>query len=61
MVVVINNAGKAASIEFDATPAGLAGGHQLIDRLNAGKEVRVENGKLKVTLPARSAALFVPR
>jgi hypothetical protein len=31
----------------------------LIDRLGVGKEVRVENEKLKVTLPERSAAIFV--
>jgi neopullulanase len=61
VVVAINNDAKPATIEFDVTPTGLANGDRLVDRLAAGSEVRVGNGKLRVVLPPRSAALFVPR
>ena len=60
VVIAINNDSKPAKIEFDVTPAGLANGDRLIDRL-AGKEVRVESGKVTVLLLPRSAALFVRR
>jgi hypothetical protein len=59
--VAINNDAKPATIEFDVTPAGLANGDRLVDRLALGKEIRVENGKVSVLLSPRSAALFVPR
>jgi glycosidase len=61
VVVAINNDTKTAAIEFDVTPTGLANGHQLVDRLAMGGEVRVENGKLRMMLSARSAAVLVPR
>jgi glycosidase len=59
VVVVINNDTKAAEIEFDASPAALANGDLLVDRLGTGNRVTVANGKMKVKLPARSAAMFV--
>ncbi len=61
VVIAINNDSKPAKLEFDVTPAGLANGDRLIDRLAAGKEVRVESGKISVLLLPRSAALFVRR
>jgi glycosidase len=61
VVIAINNDSKPAKIEFDVTPAGLANGDRLIDRLAVGKEIRVESGKVSVLLLPRSAALFVPR
>ena len=57
--MVINNDKKAAEVEFDVSPLGMADGAVLTDRLGVSKDVRVENGKLKVTLPERSAAIFV--
>jgi glycosidase len=60
-VIAINNDSKPASFEFEVGPAGLANGDRLVDRLESGKEVRVENGKVGVMLSPRSAALFVPR
>jgi glycosidase len=60
-IVAINNDAKPATIEFDVTPAGLANGDRLVDRLALGKEIRVENGKVSVLLSPRSAALFVRR
>ena len=59
VVMVINNDKKAAQVEFDVSPLGMADGAVLTDRLGVSKDVRVENGKLKVTLPERSAAIFV--
>ena len=59
VVIVINNDKKAAQVEFDVSQLGVADGAVLTDRLGVSKEVRVENGKLKVTLPERSAAIFV--
>jgi glycosidase len=61
VVVAINNDGKVATIEFEVTSAGVADGDRLVDRLEASKEVRVAGRKLRVTLSARSVAVFVPR
>jgi glycosidase len=61
VVIATNNDSKPATIEFEVTPAGLANGDRLVDRLVLGKEIRVENGKVSVLLSPRSAALFVPR
>jgi hypothetical protein len=61
VVVVLNNESRPAQIEFDVVKAGLANGAALVDRLGASKEVQVLGGKLRVKLPARSAAVFVQR
>jgi neopullulanase len=61
VVTVINNDPKTAQIEFDVSPLNWANGLDLIDRLGVGKEVRVADGKLRVLLPERSAAIIVPR
>ncbi|HXM34197.1 MAG TPA: alpha-amylase family glycosyl hydrolase, partial [Pyrinomonadaceae bacterium] len=61
VVIAINNDAKAATIEFDVKAAGLINGEQLNDRLNDGKEVRVENGKLTLMLMPRAAAVLVRR
>jgi glycosidase len=60
-IVVINNDKKTPTIEFDVSRLGLANGTLLNDRLLGIRTVRVGDGKLKVTLPERSAAIFVPR
>jgi len=59
VVTIINNGKKTAQVEFEVSRLGLADGAMLTDRLGVSKNVRVENGKLKVTLPERSAAIFV--
>jgi glycosidase len=60
VVVALNNDTKPADIVFDATPAGLRGGENLIDRLGVIKgATKVLSGRVKVTLPARSAAILV--
>lgn len=61
VVVVINNDKKRSEIEFDVATIGLADGSTLSDRLDSAAEVRVMDKKLTVTLPERSAAIFVRR
>jgi glycosidase len=61
VVIVINNDPKPANVEFDVSPAGLADGARLVDRLEAAPDVRVANGRLRTTLPARSASIFTVR
>jgi glycosidase len=56
VVVVINNDTKEADIEF---AVALSNGVSLNDRLNVSRDVVVRDGKLHVTLPKRSAAIFV--
>lgn len=61
VVIAINNDSKAATIEFEVGPAGLADGVSLVDKLGSLPDARVNDGKVILTLPARSAALLVPR
>lgn len=58
VVVVINNDDKAAEIEFDVARTGLMNSESLKDRLGAGRDAVITNGKMKVHLPKRSAAMF---
>jgi glycosidase len=60
VVVVFNNGSTPASLDLPAAPARLAEGATLEDRLGATAPVRVEAGRLKVTLPPRSAAVYAP-
>jgi len=57
-IVVLNNDSKPAVIEFDVEPAGLSDGEDLRDQLNLRNVVQVKDRRLKVTLAARSAAIF---
>jgi glycosidase len=59
VVVVINNDSKFAEIEFDASAAGFVNGNVLFDRLGVSKWEVVRNGRVKIKLPERSAAIFV--
>ncbi len=61
VVVVINNDKKPAGIEFEIAPDALANGAVLSDLMGEAKEVQVRNGKVKVDMPARSAAILVRR
>jgi glycosidase len=58
VVVVFNNDTKPAAIEFGVAPAGLPGDARLDDRLDTLKNVRAEGGRLRLTLPARSASIL---
>jgi len=61
VLVAINNDSKPVVITFEVSPAGLANGMRLVDRLGASGALQVENGKLSVSLPSRSAAIFVQK
>jgi glycosidase len=58
-IVVFNNDKKATTIEFGVSNLGLANGTLLIDRLLHIRTVRVDDGKLRVTLPEKSEAILV--
>ncbi len=60
VVIVINNLNKPAQIGINTMPVGLADGEMMIDRLT-GQQIQVSDRRLKITLPARSAAVFVRR
>jgi hypothetical protein len=61
-IMVINNDKKDATIEFDVTRLRLPNGALLNDRLRRIPAVQVRDGRLRVALPQRSAAILtVPR
>jgi glycosidase len=59
VVVIINNEAKGATVEFDGDPARLSNGTTLADRLGVGPPLEVREGKLRATLPGRSASVYV--
>jgi len=61
VVVVINNDEKAADIEFEVARLPLGNGMSLNDQLGASTAVTVRDKKLRVSLPKRSAAIYVGR
>jgi glycosidase len=56
-IVVINNDNDAATIEFDVSR--IAPGGVWVDQLGVSQPVNTDSGKMRVTLPKRSAAIFV--
>jgi len=58
-VVIINNGAEGATVEFDAGPAHLADGTNLTDRLGDSPPVQVRGGRVRATLPARAASIYV--
>lgn len=58
VVVVFNNDDKPAEIEFEVSRAGLRDGALIHDHLDVSRDVTIRNGKLRVSLPKRSAAIF---
>jgi glycosidase len=58
VIMVFNNQNKPATVEFSVAPANVADGTMLTDRLGLAKDSRVENGRIKVTIPARAASIF---
>jgi glycosidase len=58
VIVVFNNDNDAATIEFDVSR--IAAGGTLKDQLGVSQPVQINNGKMRVSLPKRSAAIFVP-
>jgi hypothetical protein len=60
-LIAINNDVKSSRFEIPVAEVGLANGVVLKDRLGASHDVRVNNGKVMVELPARSSSIFVRR
>jgi len=59
VVVAVNNDTRPATFEFDVTAANIPDAMNLADKLGGLNAVtRVSNGRMKVTLAARSAAFF---
>lgn len=61
VIVVINNDEKTADIEFDVWHIAVGNGTSFTDRLGVSGDVVARDGKLRVTLPKRSAAIFAGR
>jgi len=57
VIVVINNESDAASIEFDVSRVATGGVWK--DRLGMSQPVQADDRKMRVSLPKRSAAIFV--
>lgn len=60
-IVVINNDTKPAAVDFSATPVGWTDGALIADRQGVAQQLRIEKGRLSLTLPGRTAAILVPR
>ena len=61
VLVVFNNDDKAADFQFDVSQLGFRNGAVLRDRIENNRDVTVRDGKVRVNLPKRSAALFAGR
>ena len=61
VIVVFNNDDKSAEFEFDVSRLELRNGGVFRDRLEISRDVTVRDGKLRVSLPKRSAAIFSHR
>jgi len=60
VVVIINNGAGSSTVEFDTLPARLLNGTTLTDRLGGGLPLQVRDGRLRATLPGRTASIYVP-
>lgn len=58
VLVAINNDTKPATFTIDVSSLHLQGGSRLVDQLGVSKDAQVVNGKIEITLPSRSAAIF---
>ena len=61
VLVALNNDKTPQSFTVDVTATRFSDGQVLADRLQPGSSLTVKNGKVEITLPARSAAIFVAR
>jgi len=57
VVIVINNENDASTIEFDVSRIASSG--VFMDQLGVSGPVQIKDGKMRVSLPKRSAAIFV--
>jgi hypothetical protein len=56
-VVVLNNAGEPATLDIDLAGAGITD-VGLVERLGRATSLAMGDGRLKIALPARSAAVL---
>ncbi|MGE0455772.1 MAG: alpha-amylase family glycosyl hydrolase [Vicinamibacteria bacterium] len=61
VVVAINNGDGPAELEVRVAALGLSEGRELEDRLGGVASARVAEGRLRIRLGARGAAILVPR
>ena len=61
VIVAFNNDTQAAAVPIEMAPLGLAEGTTLTDRLGVAAAATVSGGRASISLPARSAAVFVVR
>jgi neopullulanase len=62
VVVAFNNDTKPANIEFSVADLRIiSDGAVMVDRLGKAGNVRVQNGRMRVELPARYAAIYTTR
>ncbi|MBI3951952.1 MAG: cyclomaltodextrinase N-terminal domain-containing protein [Acidobacteria bacterium] len=59
VVVLFNNGTQPATIECKVDAAHLIDGDMLRDQLGITPDARVEREKIKITLPARSASVYI--
>jgi glycosidase len=57
-LVVLNNAAEPATVDLAVGEAGIAEGATLVDRLGFAPAVRVEKGRVRVSLEGRAGAVF---
>jgi hypothetical protein len=58
VVIAFNNGTSAVEMDLPAAPARLADGAHLEDRLGGALPVRVERGRLRVSLPPRATVVY---
>jgi len=58
VIVAINNRPQAETVEFSVADLHLPDGSSLRDLLGAGPETIVQEGKIKLNLPARTAGVY---
>jgi neopullulanase len=59
-LVAFNTGDRPETLDLDAAVAGLADGSRPVDRLGSGLAATVEGGRLRLTLPPRTAAVLLP-
>jgi glycosidase len=59
VIIAFNNDTKPATFDFDVKPLNISDGARFVDRLGVLKNfVQVTGGRLRLTLPARSAGIL---
>jgi glycosidase len=61
VIVIFNNDTKAVAVEFGIDKLQLANGQTLTDRLGKISDVKVENGRIRLTMPARTASILTAK